>query len=597
MIFSADAIRSVQGRSQDLLMHIKPLGRTARIATVAVPVAFLALFFAFPLTAILERGLTSGSGPFLPAGTAQLLWFTTWQAAASTVLTLAAGLPLAWAIGRFRFRGRSLTRALVLVPFVLPTVVVATAFLALLPDGYERGLWAILAAHVFFNVAVVTRIVGGAWATIDPRSAEAAAVLGAGPLRRVREVTVPQLAPALSAASALTFLFCFTSFGVILILGGPGRATVETEIYNRAARLFDLQAAAALSLLQLGAVAVVLTVASILEARAGEPATLADENDVLRRPTGRERVALSVVLAVGALVLVFPLALLVSQARGSWGTLFEETPALLVEPWRAAVFSIAFAGVAAAIALVVGGLAALALARRPPGVVDGLVLLPLGASAVMLGFGFLIAFDETPVDFRSSWWLVPVAQSLVAAPFVVRIVTPAVRSIDPGLREVAATLGASPARSRREIDAPLVGRPLPSRRDSHSPSRSASSAPRSSWRGRSSRRCPSRSFVSWGGRGGEPGNGGRAGGRAGGDRRLRSSCRGAGRRRPRAGSLMPRLSRSSRPGSRSAATRRLPAPISRWRAARRSPFSARAAVGSRPSCARSPACSGSTPAR
>ena len=141
------------------------------------------------------------------------------------MLTLVAGLPLAWAIGRFRFRGRALARALVLVPFVLPTVVVATAFLAVLPDGYERGLWAILAAHVFFNVAVVTRIVGGAWATIDPRSAEAAAVLGAGPLRRAREVTLPQLAPALSAASALTFLFCFTSFGVILILGGPGRAT------------------------------------------------------------------------------------------------------------------------------------------------------------------------------------------------------------------------------------------------------------------------------------------------------------------------------------------------------------------------------------
>ena len=152
------------------------------------------------------------------------------------MLTLVAGLPLAWAIGRFRFRGRSLVRALVLVPFVLPTVVVATAFLIVLPDGYQRGLWAILAAHVFFNVAVVTRIVGGAWATIDPRSAEAAAVLGAGPLRRVREMTLPQLAPALSAASALTFLFCFTSFGVILILGGPGRATVETEIYNQAAR-------------------------------------------------------------------------------------------------------------------------------------------------------------------------------------------------------------------------------------------------------------------------------------------------------------------------------------------------------------------------
>ena len=324
---TAESARAARGRDRQQPRSLdrrvdtgRPaLRRGAQLATIAVPAAFLALFFAFPLAAILERGLTSAGGLSLPAGTAGLVWFTVWQAAASTVLTLVAGLPLAWAIGRFRFRGRALARALVLVPFVLPTVVVATAFLAVLPDGYERGLWAILAAHVFFNVAVVTRIVGGAWAAIDPRSAEAAAVLGAGPLRRAREITLPQLAPAISAASALTFLFCFTSFGVILILGGPGRATVETEIYNRAARLFDLQAAAALSLLQLGAVAVVLTVAGILEARAGGAATLADENDVLRRPRGWERLAVVGVLGAGALALLFPLAVLVRAIAGQLG--------------------------------------------------------------------------------------------------------------------------------------------------------------------------------------------------------------------------------------------------------------------------------------
>jgi thiamine transport system permease protein len=304
----------------------------------------------------------------------------------------------------------------------------------------------------------VTRIVGGAWSSVDSRSEEAAAVLGAGALRRAREVTLPRLAPALSAAAALTFLFCFTSFGVVLILGGPGRATVETEIYNRAARLFDLQAAAALSILQLLAVALVLTVASILEARAGTAGSLADEGDVLRRPAGRSRIAVVAILAAGAVVLVAPLAVLVRHSLGSWHLLFEETPALLVEPWEAAVFSIAFAGVASALALAVGGIAAFTLARRQPGVLDGIVLLPLGASAVMLGFGFIITFDEAPLDFRSSWWLVPVAQSLVAAPFVVRIVTPALRSIDPRLREAAATLGASPGRIWREVDLPLVSR-------------------------------------------------------------------------------------------------------------------------------------------
>ena len=432
--------------------------RAWRVAAVLVPAAFVALFFAYPLISILERGLTGEDGLSVPSGTGGLLWFTIWQAAVSTILTLVAGLPLAWAIGRFRFRGRSTARALVLVPFVLPTVVVAAAFLAVLPDDYRGSIWAILAAHVFFNVAVVTRIVGGAWATIDPASAEVASVLGAGPWRRAREVTLPQLAPALSASAALTFLFCFTSFGVILILGGPGRATLETEIYNRAARQFDLEAAATLSLLQLGAVALVLAVASILEGRAGVAATLTSERDVLRRPTPRERVALVTVLCLAALALALPLIVLVERSLGSWGALFQETPALLVEPWRAAAYSIAFAAVATVIALLVGGLAAHVLARRPPGALDGFVLLPLGASAVMLGFGFVIAFDSPPLDFRSSWWLVPVAQALVATPFVVRIVTPALRSIDPRLREVAATLGAPPSRAWRAVDLPLAGR-------------------------------------------------------------------------------------------------------------------------------------------
>jgi thiamine transport system permease protein len=438
------------------------LSGRAALALAAVPVAFLALFFAYPLVTILARGFTSGEGLSLPAGTAGVVWFTVWQAVVSTALTLLAGLPLAWVIGRFRFRGRSLVRALVLVPFVLPTVVVATAFLTLLPGGYQRGVWAILAAHVYFNVAVVVRIVGGAWATIDARGAEAAAVLGAGPLRRAREVTLPRLAPALSAASALTFLFCFTSFGVVLILGGPGRSTLETEIYLQAARAFDLRAAAALSLLQLALVALALLAISRIEARGGGGRTAASPRDGLRPPTGRERAVVAAVLAVSVALLLLPVAMLASRSlttgATAWQALFRETPALLVTPARAILHSVLFAAVAAALAVLVGGLAAIVLARLRPGALDALVLLPLGASAVMLGFGFLIAFDEPPLDFRSSWWLVPVAQALVAAPFVVRVVAPALRSIDPRLREAAAVLGASPGRAWREIDLPLVAR-------------------------------------------------------------------------------------------------------------------------------------------
>ena len=247
---------------------------------------------------------------------------------------------------------------------MLPTVVVATAFLALLPAGCEHGVPAILAAHVFFNFAVVARIVGGAWATARP------ARVGGGRCPR-RGAVAPRsrdhaaaLAPALSAAGALTFLFCFTSFGVILILGGPGRATLETEIYHQAARLLDLRAAAALSLLQLGAVALVLAV--------GEPAggssggrrrRLPTERDVLRRADGPRAARLAVVLGLGALLLGLPLAVLVRRSLGDWGALFDETAgARSSSPGSAAVYSIAFASAAALIALVVGGLAAVALA-------------------------------------------------------------------------------------------------------------------------------------------------------------------------------------------------------------------------------------------
>jgi thiamine transport system permease protein len=429
-----------------------------RAATLALPALFLALFFAYPLAAIVGRGLSGEGSVSVPGGVA---WFTVWQAAASTALSLALGLPLAAVIGRYAFPGRALARALVLVPFVLPTVVVAGAFLAL---GLDRGVPAILAAHVFFNVAVVVRVVGSYWARLDPRLWDGAATLGAGAVARFRHVTLPLLAPALAAAGTLVFLFCFTSFGVILILGGPAYATLETEIYNSAARLFDLRTAAVLSLVQLGAVAAILGLSSLFERRLQRSVPLVAEEDRLRRPAGGERWLVAAVLALSGLALGLPLAALVERSLdgpGGYGLVFyrelgSETSVLLVEPWRAILGSLLFATAATALALVVGGLAAVAVARRRAGWLDVLVMLPLGASAVMLGFGFVIAFDDPPLDLRGSPWLVPIAQSLVAAPFVVRIVAPALRSIDERLHDAAAVLGASPARVRREIDLPLV---------------------------------------------------------------------------------------------------------------------------------------------
>ena len=444
--------------------------RARHAATAALPVAFLAVFFLWPLVAILERSLVVDGTVDLPFDvltsdvTRAVAWFTLWQATVSTALTLLVGLPLAWALSRFRFRGRSAVEALVLVPFVLPTVVVATAFIALLPDGVERSVWAILLAHVFFNVAVVVRIVGAFWAGLDERLWEAAATLGSPPVDRQLRLTLPLLGPALASAASIVFLFCFTSFGVIVVLGGPRFATLESEIYNQAARLFDLRTAAALALLQLAAVAATVLVSGRLERRLGgrrarwRPAP---------RPVGRERLVVGAIVAGSlALLALPPLALVLRSLSVGDGygvdhftSLADETPALFAAPWHAIANSLLFATGATAIALAVGIPAAVAVARGRGGL-DALLMLPLGASAAMLGFGFLLAFDDPPLDLRSSPAIVPVAQALVALPFVVRSLVPALRAVDARLREAAAVLGATPGQVRRHVELPLLARPL-----------------------------------------------------------------------------------------------------------------------------------------
>ncbi|MEV4441669.1 iron ABC transporter permease [Streptomyces sp. NPDC049577] len=469
--------------------------RTAvRLGLMAVPLAFFGIFFAYPVTAIVSRGLTDGGQWQLARigevvtdpGTGHVLWFTTWQAAASTALTLALALPGAYVFARLEFPGKRLLRALVTVPFVLPTVVVGSAFLALLGRGglldemwgvrLDTTVWAILVAHVFFNYAVVVRTVGGLWAQLDPRQEEAARVLGAGRWAAWRRVTLPALAPAVAAAALMVFLFTFTSFGVVQILGGPRYATLEVEIYQQTAQLLDLPTAAVLTLLQFAAVALLLLVHARTVRRRESTLKLVDPARTARRPRGAGQWALlGFVLAVIALLLLLPLAVLVLRSFDGphgYGPDFYRALAstggngatLVVAPLEAIGNSVAYALAATAIAVAIGGLAAAALTRRDGSRLvrgfDALLMLPLGTSAVTVGFGFLISLDEPPLDLRTSWILVPLAQALVGVPFVVRTMLPVLRAVDERLREAAAVLGASPLRAWREVDLPLVGRAL-----------------------------------------------------------------------------------------------------------------------------------------
>ncbi|MFD5219733.1 ABC transporter permease [Streptomyces tendae] len=464
-------------------------GSAARLGLMAVPVAFFAVFFAYPVAAIVARGLEVDGvwrlgriGDVLAQSDVRhVLWFTTWQALASTALTLLVALPGAYVFARFDFPGKQVLRAVVTVPFVLPTVVVGTAFLALVGRGglldelwglrLDTTVWAILLAHVFFNYAVVVRTVGGLWAQLDPRQEEAARMLGASRLRAWRQVTLPALAPAVAAAALMVFLFTFTSFGVVQILGGPTFSTLEVEIYRQTSQVFDLSTAAVLTLIQFAAVVAVLAVHAWTVRRRESALRLVDAATTARRPRGAGQWALLAgVLGVIVVLLVLPLAVLVQRSLGASGFGYyraltrEDGGAFLVPPIEAIGNSLQYAVAATAIAVVIGALAATALTRRDAGRFvrgfDALLMLPLGVSAVTVGFGFLIALDEPPLDLRSSWILVPLAQALVGVPFVVRTMLPVLRAVDGRLREAAAVLGASPWRVWREVDLPMVRRAL-----------------------------------------------------------------------------------------------------------------------------------------
>ena len=458
-----------------------------------VPVVFLGVFFAWPVAGLIGRGFVV-DGDFTLGGLRDVLAAPrTWRiigqtlglAVAGTVAAVLLGIPGAYLLYRCRFPGRGVVRALVSVPFVLPTVVVGVAFRSLFAAqgplgglGLDETFGAIIVALVFFNYSVIVRTVGALWARLDPRAAEAARVLGASPVRVFLTVTLPAIAPAVLSGASLVFLFCATAFGIVMVMGGVGFGTIETEIWYQTTQLLDLPAAAALSIVQLIVVASTLLVAA--RARAGaEHALRLRGDDTAEQPWRARRDLLPTLITAAVVVLLLGVPMISLVVRSfvtadGWGWRNYQLLAgtgegsLAVPVWTAAVNSVVIAAQACVLAVLLGVLVSLVASRRPrqpslsAGVklLDAAFMLPLGVSAVTVGFGFLITLNRPPFDLRSSPMLIPIAQSIVALPLVVRTLLPVLRAIDPRQREAAAMLGSGPARVLATIDGALALRGL-----------------------------------------------------------------------------------------------------------------------------------------
>jgi thiamine transport system permease protein len=462
------------------------------------------LFYFYPLFTILAQGSgEAGWQTYLDANTWKVLGFTIWQAALSTLATLVVGLPGAYLVAHYRFRGQGLLRALTAIPFVMPTLVVAAGFNALLGERgwinlgltalgwptipFTGTLGAIILAHVFYNTTIVIRLVGDFWSHLDPRLTQAARMLGANSFATFWRVTWPLITPALLAAALLVFIFDFTSFGVILVLGGPGFATLEVEIYRQAFAFFNLPAAAALTFLQLICTFALTLVYTHLTNQVARPANLRSTAFSQQPLTAlRQRLTAAVIIGLLLVLLLSPLVALAARSfvhlesnRGEraavqpsltfdyYRALFqnERGQAFFATPIKSMGNSVGYALLTVVLSLALGLPTAWVLSKQTDAVsetasvlMNATLMLPLGTSAITLGLGFLLAFSRPPFTWRASPLIIPLAHTLIAFPFVVRTLLPTWQSVRPSWRKAAATLGATPFDIWRRIDLPLIGR-------------------------------------------------------------------------------------------------------------------------------------------
>ena len=451
-----------------------------------LPLAFLALVLVAPVVRLLIEGFGSGE----LAGSEPLRWLALWQddylrwrvvwsflqAAITCVLALLLGLPVAWVLARREFPGRSLVQRLLMLPFVVPTLVAAMGVLALWgPRGWfgepmaaagwslEETPWLLLYGNLFFNLCLVVRAGADALEQVSAPRVAAARTLGATPWRAFWRVEWPTIAPWLSSALCLVFLYCFSGFGLALILGGQRFATVEVEIYSLVAHELELGQAGVLAVWMLMLTGGVALGYAWLEKRLAAPGRVTPV--ARRRPVGLAQ-WLAVWAAVGVLLLVCAAPLLAIVLQAAKALLLGSGVEVLMELDTLAALwnTLRFSAMALVLATGLGLSHALALrGLDAAGTSHGWALawraaayLPFVVSPVTVAFGLLLLYP----GWTASLALLVGAYALLAYPFVAKSLTAALDNLPASYAQAAATLGAKPWRVVWRVTLPLVGSAL-----------------------------------------------------------------------------------------------------------------------------------------
>lgn len=427
-----------------------------------------------------------GMGPAGPgSGFDSYIWrvlgFTLVQAGLSTILSLAFALPLTRALARRPvFPGRSLMVKLFGLPLVLPVIVAVFGITAVwghngaISNALEAmglpglsplyGLSGILIAHTFFNMPLGVRLLLPVWDSIPGETWRLAGQLGMNSWQIFRLIEFPRLMAAVPGVAMLIFLLCFSSFTVVLVLGGGPRATtLEVAIWQALRLDFDIDRAVALALLQVSA----CLIAGILFYRLSRtPISAPTEERQVVRPDAASRFGLLadiVWLTAGFLWVMAPLvAITVSGLAGPVADVLGRA-----NIWAAAGRSAAVGVSAGFLALIIGLMLAttardLAVRSRRSRLADWLEIAgsqTLIVSPVVLGAGlFLLLFPRVPVFD----WALPLAalvNGLVTLPYVLRLVGPVLRRTAEHHDRLCAGIGLSGISRFRIVEWPALRRP------------------------------------------------------------------------------------------------------------------------------------------
>lgn len=412
----------------------------------------------------------------------KVLAFTFKQAILSTLLSLLIGLPGAYILARFSFHGKKLLRAICTVPFVLPPILVVLGFVIFYGNsGFLNKLLmalfnlsepplkilysfqAIIIAHSFYNFPVAMNMVSTALEQLDENCDKASRTLGASSLRTFLSVTLPRLIPSILSAATLIFLFCFTSFAVILVLGGgPQFTTIEVEIYNQAKRSMNLGSASALSIMSMTVCIAFLALNTIVQRHAAAQSRIGATSLSTRRPRLGARILVVLYIVLLILFVLAPIAsvlirsVLSSSTRsGAKHISFELYRRLTQGSSLQAIANSLTIALAASIVSIIMGLAlCISIRRRRSPALEIICMLPMSISTVIIGLGYYIISRLSGQGM--SYMLIVLAHVIITLPFVIRTIMPIYRSMPENITNAALTLGCTMKQAFLRIELPLL---------------------------------------------------------------------------------------------------------------------------------------------